>query len=319
MSGVRKSEVVFLYDLAWANPNGDPNDANKPRIDSETGVNYVTDVRLKRTIRDELMARDYEILVRDTLFEDGSLADAKHRGTDFFTAEMKEKYKKAKAKESLSQEDLETFKTNIKKCIDIRMFGCVLPSDFKNASITYTGPVQFKMGYSMHPVKLEFVKGTGAFASGEGKDQKTFRQEYVLPYSLINFYGIINDRAAKETGLTEEDLQVLFSGMWDGTKNLISRTKAGQMPRVLIRVAYSKKDFYIGGIDRMITFESPMAGEAIRSVADGTVVFEQLIDVLDKNKADIDEVCLKIDPLVKTDMDIKEELKNRGIKVTEIS
>lgn len=78
MSIAKRSEIIFLYDLSWGNPNGDPNDANKPRIDSETGINVVTDVRLKRTIRDELISRNYDILIRDTFNEeDGTLKDAK--------------------------------------------------------------------------------------------------------------------------------------------------------------------------------------------------------------------------------------------------
>lgn len=319
MTQVRKSEIVFLYDISWANPNGDPNDGNKPRIDTETGINYVTDVRLKRTVRDELIAKGYDILIRDTFTESGNLADAKHRLTDFFSDEMKAKYKKSKNKESLSPEDLETLKENVKKCIDIRLFGCVLPSDYKNANLTYTGPVQFKMGYSMHPVKEEFIKGTGAFSSGEGKDQKTFRQEYVLPYSLLNFYGIINDRTAADTGLQEEDIDVLLNAMWEGTKNLISRTKAGQMPRFLMRVAYKKKDFYIGGLDRLISFEAERIGEGVRSIEDGKISFTRLINALDEHKDDIDEVSIKMDSLIISDQNLIEELQSRGIKVTKIS
>lgn len=318
MIPAKKSEILFLYDLSWANPNGDPNDANKPRIDSETGINIVTDVRLKRTIRDELIARGYEVLVRDTVTQNGTLADGKHRAMDFYTEEMKKKYKSGKKdkKESMNEEELLQFKTNIKNCIDIRMFGCVLPSDLKNANITYTGPVQFKMGYSMHPVKLEFVKGTGAFASGEDKDQKTFRQEYLLPYSLIHFYGMINDRAALETGLSEEDVSILTDTMWEGTKNLISRSKVGQVPRVLIKVTYKTKDFYIGGIDRLVSFDYDCKGEAIRSITDGTIQLEPLAKELIRNKEHIDNVIIRMDCLVKTDIALDETLKSEGIQVT---
>lgn len=323
MNSVRKSELVFLYDLAWANPNGDPNDMNKPRIDSESGINYVTDVRLKRTVRDELIARGYDVLIQDTITEEGDLADGKHRGMDFFTEEMRNKYKKGKSKtdskDGLTAEDLETFKNNVKACIDIRMFGCVLPSDFKNANLTYTGPIQFKMGYSMHQVKLEHIKGTGAFSSGEGKDQKTFRQEYVLPYSLINFYGVINDRAAQVTGLTEADVGILLSAMWEGTKNLLSRTKVGQMPRILLRIAYQKPDFYIGGLDKLITFESAKPGETIRGIEEGTVVFAKLAAALKTNQESIAEVFVKIDPMVQTDIDLVQELQASGITVTAIA
>ncbi|MDW5298888.1 MAG: type I-B CRISPR-associated protein Cas7/Csh2 [Sedimentibacter sp.] len=323
MSIAKRSEIIFLYDLSWGNPNGDPNDANKPRIDSETGVNIVTDVRLKRTIRDELIARNYDVLVKDTFKEDGTLADGKNRGYDFLNEPLKSKIKKMSKsdieKAKISLDELEQFKANVRECLDIRLFGCVLPSDIKGASLQYTGPVQFKMGYSMHPVKLELMKGTGAFASGDDKDQKTFRQEYILPYSLINFYGLINDRAAKIIGLTEEDVDVLLDAIWIGTKNLITRTKAGQIPRLLINVTYKEKDFYIGGLDKKIKFNYDMAGEAVRSINDGILQLEEFKECIVKNKEKIEKVIIRLGTELKTDIDIVEELKNTGVVIDVIA
>lgn len=321
MSNAKRSEIIFLYDLSWGNPNGDPNDANKPRIDSETGINFVTDVRLKRTVRDELISRNYNVLIRDTFNEeDGTLKDAKNRGADFLPESAKQKANKNnKDKSTLTNEELKEFQDNVKKCIDIRLFGCVLPSEIKNASLQYTGPVQFKMGYSMHPVKLELVKGTGAFASGEGKDQKTFRQEYLLPYSLINFYGVINDRAAKLTGLSEEDVNILLDAMWHGTKNLITRTKAGQVPRLLINVTYKEKDFYIGELDKKIKFIYDIAGESVRAIKDGILQLQDLKDCLVRNKEKIEKVSIRLDSELKTDIDIVEELKNTGVIIDVIA
>ncbi|WP_269850715.1 type I CRISPR-associated protein Cas7 [Methanosarcina horonobensis] len=81
----RRSEIVFLYDIKDGNPNGDPLDDNKPRIDEETGINLVTDVRFKRTIRDHLYKfRGKEIFVREISDENGSIQDAKMRARDFF-------------------------------------------------------------------------------------------------------------------------------------------------------------------------------------------------------------------------------------------
>ena len=106
-----------------------------------------------------------------------------------------------------------------------------LPKD----SITLTGPVQFKMGRSLYPVVMKHIQGTGAFASKEGAKQATFREEDVLYYSLIAFHGIINPTAAKDSQATEGDINLLVEGMWEGTKNLISRSKFGQMPVFCLR------------------------------------------------------------------------------------
>lgn len=80
----QRREILFLYDVENNNPNGDPNDENKPRIDEENGRNLVTDVRLKRTIRDYL--KDYKnqnIFVQEIVFEDGTIQDGKTRAKDF--------------------------------------------------------------------------------------------------------------------------------------------------------------------------------------------------------------------------------------------
>ena len=90
----KRSEILFLYDVTYANPNGDPNDENKPRIDEESGLNIVTDVRLKRTIRDYLHDfKKEEIFIREIRDEDGYLQDAKTRARDFLPqdVDLKEK------------------------------------------------------------------------------------------------------------------------------------------------------------------------------------------------------------------------------------
>ena len=220
--------------------------------------------------------------------------------------------KQNQARPKLTKEEKSKLEENVRKCIDVRLFGCTLP--YEKGSVIYTGPVQFKMGYSMHEVKCEFIKGTGAFASSEGSEQKTFRQEYVLPYSLINFYGMINARSAEHTGLTEEDIEVMLNAMWTGTQNLITRTKVGQQPRLLIRVAYNEEDYYIGSLDKYITFvcDSP---EEVRKVADGKLILSKFRDVILENKNKIESITVKMDKEVITDIDIATELETNGIKI----
>ena len=216
-----RSELVFLYDLKDANPNGDPLDENKPRIDEETGINLVTDVRLKRTIRDYLYKfKKQEIFVREIETGEGHIQDAKLRAEDFL---VRDGTKIGKSDLNISEMKNIIEENVLARCIDVRLFGLTLPieKDSKTkSSITHTGPVQFKMGRSLHRVFTKHFRGTGAFASKKGAEQKTFREEDFLPYSLICFYGIINENAAKETKLTEDDVKLLLDGMWNGTKNV---------------------------------------------------------------------------------------------------
>lgn len=317
----RRSEIVFLYDIKDGNPNGDPLDDNKPRIDEETGINLVTDVRFKRTIRDHLYKfRGKEIFVREISNENGSIQDAKMRARDFLTIE----------------EPLDSFeagKNNINEnllndCIDVRLFGGTVPLELKlkkgkdTGSITHTGPVQFKIGRSMHKVFMKHFRGTGAFASKEGASQKTFREEDFLPYSLISFYGIINENAAKDTKLSEEDIDLLLDGMWNGTKNLISRSKVGQIPRLLFKVNYKEGNYHIGDLNNLFSLKSDLIDEEIRDISQIRIEIQRLVEVLGKSKDKIENAQLCMDgSIVFTyggdEIDFEKSLMEAGIN-TEI-
>lgn len=287
-----RSELVFFYDIVDNNPNGDPLDSNKPRIDEETSINIVTDVRLKRTIRDYL--HDYlgeEIFVREIKDDKGKVQDGKTRASDF-----------GKIKEEVSKNVLD-------QCVDVRLFGGTIP--LNKDSITFTGPVQFNMGRSLHKVTLRRIRGTGAFASGENKANKTFREEYILPYSLIGFYGIINEHAAQKTNLKDEDIDLLIGGMWNGTKNLISRSKVGQLPRFLLKINYKEDNFHIGGLLNKVKLNKKVDDEAIRSPKDYDLNLNELAQCIEKNKSKIESIEYLIDDEFKLSCDNQvKELKD---------
>ncbi|AMX84684.1 type I-B CRISPR-associated protein Cas7/Csh2 [Geobacillus subterraneus] len=311
-----RSELLFLYDVQWANPNGDPVDGNKPRIDEETGKNIVTDVRLKRTIRDYLYDyRQQEIFVREIAQDDEYIQDAKARAEDFL---VKDGEKLDKSKLTLREMKKIINDEVLRQCIDVRLFGVTLPiekNQKEKSSITHTGPVQFKMGQSLHRVKMEYIKGTGAFASGGQMTQKTFREEYVLPYSLIAFYGMINEAAARFTGLTEEDVELLMEAMWEGTKNLISRSKVGHVPRLLLRVVYQEPYFHIGELDKYISLHTEKAEEEIRDVSDYVLDVSRLAEVLVQQKEHIANIELRQDGRLACSENLAERLRKEGITV----
>ena len=268
-----RSELVFLYDIKDANPNGDPLDENKPRIDEETGINLVTDVRLKRTIRDYLHNfKNEEIFVMGVRNDDGKLKTKEDRLTDLGIS---------------AKEDL------LNKCVDIRLFGST--TAIKKKTITFTGPVQFKIGRSLHKVNLNFIKGTTVMPSKEAKGQGTFTEVYVLPYSLISFYGIINENAAKETKLTEDDVKLLLDGMWNGTKNLISRSKAGQVPRLLLKINYKEKNYHVGDLNSMLKLSADVPEGEIRDISQLKIDVTELINTLSVNKDQIQNAEYKVD------------------------
>lgn len=281
-----RTELLFLYEIENANPNGDPLNENRPRFDTEDDTVIVSDVRLKRTIRDYWYEyKGYngkdgkDIFVRETEYQDGDktyISDGKRRATAF-------------------QENKDTV---LKTCIDIRVFGGVLP--LPKDSITLTGPTQFQMGRSLHKTEIITEQGTGAFASGDKKGQATFRTEYKVPYSLIGFNGIINEKAANYSTMSEADKELLLDGIWQGTKNLISRSKFGQNPVLLLAINYKEdKPYYIGSLRQRVKLQSDKNDKAIRGLEDFSLDFSDVIAEIKANLENIESVEIKADARLK--------------------
>lgn len=275
-----RSEILFLYEIENANPNGDPLNENRPRFDTEENKVLVSDVRLKRTIRDYWFeykgfngSNGRDIFVRETKYSDG-----------------KEEYissgsRRAELFKESSDKVLET-------CIDVRVFGGVLP--IKKDTFTYTGPVQFQMGKSLHQTEIITEQGTGAFAAGDKKKQNTFRTEYKIPYALIGFNGIVNEKAAQYTKMTEEDRKLLLEGIWNGTKNLISRSKFGQNPLLLFTVNY-KEPYYIGGLRQRLKINSEKSDLQIRNTEDYEIDLTGLFKEIKAQSDKITSVEVQVD------------------------
>lgn len=313
-----RSEIVFLYDIKDANPNGDPMDENKPRIDEETGINIVTDVRLKRTIRDYLHSfKDQDIFIIEEIKEDGTQKTREERIRD------------------LKIETKEDEKRLLDKYVDLRLFGATiaLAGEEKGArgrSITWIGPVQFRFGRSLHKVEPRTIKGTSVMPSREQVTRGTFIETQILPYSLICFYGIVNENAAKTTGLIEEDVNLLLDGLWNGTKNLITRSKIGQVPRLLLNVVYKENNFHIGDLDKKLKPEIIKGKDEreIRDISEIKLNAVKLINALEGNKDKIERVELKADDdvvfLLPDDKEgdkkeLMNSVKEKGIPVQELS
>jgi len=273
-----RSEIVFLYDIKDANPNGDPMDENKPRIDEETGINIVTDVRLKRTIRDYLHNfRGKDIFIIEEIKEDGTQKTREERISD-----LKIKNKKDEIR-------------LLEKYVDLRLFGATIALTAKERggkgrSITWIGPVQFKFGRSLHRVEVKTIKGTSVMPSKEEATQGTFIETHILPYSLITFYGVINENAAKTTRLNEDDVSLLMDGIWNGTKNLITRSKVGQTPRFLLRVIYKENNYHIGDLDRKLKISPEKEDTEIRDISDLKVDITELIGTLKNHREKIEKI-----------------------------
>lgn len=283
MSFKSRREFVFLYTVVDANPNGDPLNENHPRFDEDTLQALVSDVRVKRTIRDEWVNRGL------TVFVDGKPKTLRTRFN-----ELKESTGKKTGVEVMGH------------CIDTRLFGVTFALD--NESFSWTGPVQFKWGRSLHACTFEFIQGTSAFATegreGREKQQRSFRNEYKVPFALIACYGIANQYAASITGAGDEDLDQMAEALWTGTDNLITRSKEEHKARFFLEITY-KEGFNgkIGALDEKLRILSTSGEEldsdaqkALRNLNQVVLDLSQLITAIESKREWLEKVRVFWDP-----------------------
>lgn len=311
------SDFLFGFQSILSNPNGDPDQENKPRMDYETSTILVSDGRRKRDIRDFLKNKGYQIFVdtlsdqkvpMDKMFEyirDNWLNDEERMNSlfednpklkeqwkdvfgeekDFLKTYLDKKDKLKKNKDFVRFNNI--FLTEIIKrsLIDIRLFGSAMAVE--GVSRTYTGPVQMSWGYSLHPVEL--VKSS-TITSIMNDDNSTFGKKYKLYYALVAHYGTINKYNAQRTGMTEEDRELFRKSLVQSIMSNQTDSKQGQEPLFYLEILY-KEDFdgYLGDLRRFIDISY---GENIRSIEDLTVDFSRLNTALDemKKKGYIDKV-----------------------------
>ena len=296
-----RQEILFLYEAKDCNPNGDPLDENRPRTDPETGEATVTDVRIKRTIRDYLyQEKGQEILVRDTLEPDGTLRDGKGRCSDFIA--------KCGVAAGAKLPELIPAVTRqiLNDCIDARLFGATLP--LPKGSIKITGPVQFSaFNRSLHAVSPTFIQQTAAFASKKGAMQKSFAERWILPYALIGAYGVINETAAQNTTLTDGDIDLLLQGLWNGTNSLNTHSKMGHQSLLLVRIQY-QAGYRIGGLPERVRLQTDKEETSIRRASDFTVDITKLCGAIQ----DAGEKVVRVDYLHDNRLELTADNREAG-------
>ncbi len=304
-----RTEILFLYDIENANPNGDPLDENKPRFDQENSTVLVSDVRLKRNIRDYFIAyKGYDgsngkdVFVKRTTMDNLNAKETSISEENSKTAKIKDAKSRAKDFDSDAKKILN-------ECIDIRIFGGVIPLD--KDSITFTGPVQFQMGRSLNKTEIVTEQGTSSFSSTGSQSMTTFRTDYKIPYAIIGFNGIINENAAKSTLMSEDDKKLLYEAIWEGTKNLITRSKFGHNPLLLLFINY-KIPFYIGNLRQKIKILSDKKDFEIRNINEYSLDFTEIFNNLLLNEDKIESIDIKINPALNIIFNNKKVLFNNN-------
>lgn len=264
---MKNSEILYLYDASLTNPNGDPDEENRPRMDYERDTNLVSDLRLKRYVRDYLVSRGKKIFVT-------TLNDVPVKPEEIIKA--------------LGANDVDTILDNL---IDVRMFGATMP--IKGETKTFIGPVQFNWGYSLNRVELLESSITSHFLTGEGKKQGAIGKDYRVKYSFVAFSGVISGKRAKKTKLTEEDVSLLDESMKYAISELATRSKIGQYPRLYMRVQYNDDETILGDFRSFIKLEEKV--ENIRNINEVSLDLTKLYEFLLKNKDKIYSINYFVD------------------------
>lgn len=258
---MNNSEILYVYDAKLTNPNGDPDEENRPRMDYDRNINLVSDVRLKRYIRDYLQEKGYDIFVK--LVED-----------HYVTAD-----ERVRALEKQDSEEL------LNKWIDVRLFGATMTVEKDNK--IFTGPVQFNWGYSLNKVELLESSITSHFSSRKDAKQGTIGKDYRVIFSLLSFFGVISGKRAEKTKLTQEDLIQLDLAMRYAIPQLATRSKIGQYPRLYLRVEYKDDKTYLGDFRNYIKLENT---ENLRDISECNLIIDELVSLLQNNKGKIQKI-----------------------------
>lgn len=218
-------DFMLVFDVKDGNPNGDPDAGNLPRVDAETGQGLITDVCLKRKVRNYIQLakggiEGYDIFVKEKAILNNEINSAYAKlGIDLSSPPADPKDGKKRNKEGQGQGS-EVTQARQKMCadfFDIRTFGAVMSTGANAGQVR--GPVQLTFARSVDPiVALEhaitrMAVATEAEAEKQGGDNRTMGRKHTVPYGLYVAYGFVSPALAHQTGFSEEDLAEFWQAL----------------------------------------------------------------------------------------------------------
>lgn len=276
---MEKLEILFLYETSYNIPNGDPF-TGEQRYDEETKKILVSDVRIKRFIRTYL-----EDVKKLSIYVSEKTGAGKTDSKNVL---------KWLAEHQPAGKNTTDIGEILKQQIDVRLFGGISTLDDKlkikdkeytNGHVQFTGPVQFALlNPSLNEVDLRMHQNTTHFTSNENNAQGSIGTTTLVPYSVMQIHGWVSPKVAETTGLTADDLKLMYEGLWFGTSgegSSFSRSKVGQSSVLLVEIVYAESNKKIYGADRLITIKpkNEKKGETIRSMDDYEFDFKKLTDL----------------------------------------
>lgn len=205
---LNRYDFLLLFDVTDGNPNGDPDAGNMPRIDAETGMGMVTDVCIKRKIRNYVQIvkgaeKPYDIFIKEKAILN-NLISISHQEEEVKSLEKEKKTEAARA-------------WMCRNYFDIRTFGAVMSTGHNAGQVR--GPIQFTFARSIDPVFTSehcitrMAVATEAESEKQSGDNRTMGRKYTIPYALYKTHGFISAHLAAQTGFNEEDLSLFWESL----------------------------------------------------------------------------------------------------------
>jgi CRISPR-associated protein Csh2 len=297
---LKKSEILFLYETSYNIPNGDPF-TGEQRYDEETRKILVSDVRIKRYIRTYLEdVKGIPIYVSERT----GAGKTDSKGVLTWIAQNR------------NPKGITNIGELLKEQIDVRLFGGIstLADDAKkikvngkectNGHVQFTGPVQFALlNPSLNEVILRMHQNTTHFTSNADNTQGSIGTTTVVPYSIIQIHGWVNPKVAETTGMSTEDLKLMYEGLWYGTSgegSSHSRSKIGQDSVLLLEIDYKEANQKIYGVDHLIKMEPKDDKKEVefRSMGDYDFDFSKLIEAAKSEKIEKIKYYTELDIII---------------------
>lgn len=193
-----KYDFVVLFSVKNANPNGDPLNGNRPRINHD-GIGEVSDVCLKRKIRNRMMQLGHDVLIQS---DDNKIDEYKS---------IKERIDNTLDKNILKDKTKFSEQAN-KTWIDVRTFGQVFAFKGDDMSVGIRGPVSIHSAFSIDPINIssiQITKSVNSTGDGAKKSSDTMGMKHRVDFGLYKFAGSINPQLASKTGFADDDVEVI--------------------------------------------------------------------------------------------------------------
>lgn len=272
-------DFLYLFDCKDANPNGDPDAGNLPRLDAETGQGLTTDVMLKRKIRNFIeQTTDHNIYFKEfavhnhqheeaykALLEDGEIDKSE-------TEKAKMKKPKMSTKEKAKAWMCQNF-------YDIRTFGAVMSTDVNCGQVR--GPVQVSFARSIDPIvsSEHAITRTSVTDEKDIEKERTMGRKFTVPYGLYKAQGFINPFLAEQTGFVEDDMELMFTALENAFQfdQSAARPAGSMAPRRLIVFKHDSKlgSAHSHKLFEAVTVKKKKDTDVPRSFDDYEVVIDQ--------------------------------------------